>query len=934
MPGCAFNVQTRLATNKHKNPGFEMISGTILHYEILEKLGEGGMGEVYKARDTKLDRFVALKFLPSNLVATEADKARFIMEAKAASALNHPNICTIFDIHEADGNLFIVMEYVDGETLRSKKQSFSTKQVIDIGSQAADGLAEAHEKGIVHRDIKPENLMITKNGNVKIMDFGLAKLNSPTEASRLTKAGTTLGTVGYMSPEQVQGQDVDHRSDIFSLGVVLYELLSGESPFKGVHETAIMYEIVNVDPEPVSARKEGIDPELDRIIFECLEKDKEERYQSARELSKDLKRFKRDSGRQRVSRMSSVREPFRNETRQYSSGSHPIADFDADSGGGIAARNSFHRLLVNPKMFWAVSVVLLISTLLLAYFSIFSDRDVAGQEIKATILPPPSATLDNQEGSNIAISPDGKFIAFVAVDSSGNIKLWVRPVNSLAARPVADVTNSVYPFWSPDSKYIAYFANQRLMKLSLDDGISVALCNAESGRGGSWSKNGVIVFSPTPESGLFEIPETGGEPRELLKPTDNTLSLRWPFFLPDGKHFLYSTQHSQSGSSAADGIYVSSLDGGKPKELVNVSSNSQYADGYLFYVSQSILLARQFDPGSLEFSGDARSIAQNVQYYDVRISGTYSVSTRGTLIYEETTSQNDRAVLFNLAGNAVKPLFDRHVWDSASFSPDGTRIAFDCYDISQKNIDIWTYDMARNVLTRLTFSQAADVLPVWTPNGKQIAFSSNRSGGAFDSYIKNSNGSGTSTLLYKSDKTKFVTAFSSDGKYALANINDLAQKNSGSDIALLSLGGSVTPQNFLSTNFNEGNAVFSPDMKWVAYVSDESGKAQVYVVPFKNGSGKWQISVNGGGSPHWMDGGKKLYFFTQDNKIMGVDINESGASISPGRPYPVFSTTMQVTTLLDIDRSGKNVLAEVPNGKSVPSPLTLVANWRQEFENR
>ena len=275
-----------------------MIDETILQYKILEKLGEGGMGEVYKAQDTKLDRFVALKFLPSQLTATEEEKSRFVQEAKAASALNHPNICTIYDIQENEGQLFIVMEYVDGETLRSKKQNLSTKQVIEIGAQAAEGLAAAHEKGIVHRDIKPENLMLTKSGVLKIMDFGLAKLNSPAEASRLTKAGTTLGTIGYMSPEQVQGLDVDHRTDIFSLGVVLYELLAGESPFKGVHETAIMYEIVNVDPQPISTVKEGIDPELDEIILECLEKDKDERCQSAKDTRKKFKEIKKKLDRE------------------------------------------------------------------------------------------------------------------------------------------------------------------------------------------------------------------------------------------------------------------------------------------------------------------------------------------------------------------------------------------------------------------------------------------------------------------------------------------------------------------------------------------------------------------------------------------------------------------------------------------------------------
>ncbi len=903
-----------------------MISGTILHYEILEKLGEGGMGEVYKARDTKLDRLVALKFLPSNLTATEVEKARFIQEAKAASALNHPNICTIFDIQEHEGQLFIVMEYVDGETLRHKKQSFSTKQVVEIGAQAADGLAEAHDKGIVHRDIKPENIMMSKNGIVKLMDFGLAKLNKAEEASRLTKAGMTLGTVGYMSPEQVQGQDVDGRSDIFSLGVVLYELLSGESPFKGVHETAIMYEIVNVDPEPVSAKKEGIDPELDRILFECLDKEKEERYQSAHELSKDLKRFRRDSGRQRIGRMSNAHVPLDSSQSRRPTGAHQAADMPLDS--------SPRGIFGNTRMLVSTSAVLLAAVAAFIAFFVLGRSGDNQPEIKATILPPREMTLDNAEGSNVSISPNGKFIVFVADDSSGNSKLWLRAINSLKAVPLASVDNAAYPFWSPDSRYVAYFSGGKLMKMSLGDKIAVALCDAPSGRGGTWGKNGDIVFSPEPTSGLDEISSQGGEPKVVVKQKSGVLSLRWPYFLPDGKHFLYSTQHSESGSSPMDAIFVTSLDGGQGKELLRVSSNAEYADGYLFYVRQSILLAQKFDPGNLDLSEDSKSLAENVQYFDVRISGTFSVSPSGMLVYEEKNPNNEKVVLLDRKGKIVKTVLNSKIWNWASFSPNGRKIAFDYYDPSAKNIDVWTYDIGRGVLTRLTFSTAADVFPIWSPDGQRIAFSSDRTTTGFGCFEKNADGSGEATLICKVGDQAVLTGFSRDGKYALLMVADSAGGGNRTGIWVQPLTGDKKPVPYLTAKYSAALPVFSPDMKWVAYMSNESGKYQVYVAPFGSGSGKWQVSVNGGGNPQWMDGGKKLYFFTPTNRIMSVDVNESGSSISPGEPHLVFSAHSSETSLLAIDASGSEILAEVPKGKVIPSPITLVSNWQKELGSK
>jgi serine/threonine protein kinase len=916
-----------------------MIDETILHYKIIEKLGEGGMGEVYKAQDTKLDRFVALKFLPSQLTASESDKARFIQEAKAASSMNHPNVCTIHSIEEYNSQIFISMEYIEGKTLKDKKDSLSEKQILEIGIQVAEGLAAAHEKGIVHRDIKPENIMVRKDGIVQIMDFGLAKLYSSGNVSRLTKAGTTMGTIGYMSPEQVEGVDVDHRTDIFSLGVVLYELLAGEAPFKGMHDTAVMYEIVNVEPPPISTIKEGIDPQLDGIILECLEKDKDERFQSAKELAKNLRKFRRVLSAGRASKIYSVNSQSYN----VKSGQTTTVDTQRKTSfGDIPVKNLFRNIFYNPKIFWSAAAVLFIAVILLLVFSVFNKTEVEIQEIKAAIMPPHGINFENGLGSNLTISPDGKYISFIGSDSSGTTKLWVRPVNSLTARPLTNATVEAYPFWSPDSKTIAYFDRGKLMKISLDAGTSLPICDVSSGRGGSWSPTGTIVFSPAPTGGIFKVSSSGGTAEEIIK-ADSTIeaqSLRWAHFLPDGDHFLYSTENSATGSTPTDAIFLSSLSDTKSKKQIDASSNCQYANGYLLFVRQSILLAQKFDPDNLQLTGEAMPVTENIQYYDVRISGTFGASRNGKLIFLEENQNNNFTILLDKNGKMIKKLFDGAPRFVASFSPDGEKIAYDFYDANEKNIDIWIFDIKRNVSTRLTFQKDGDIDPQWTPDGKKITYSSTE-GGVFNLYIKNADGSGNATLLFKSAFNKFITDISPDGNYLLINAINSASNKSGADILLLPQTGDKKPVKILATNFHESNASFSPNLKWIAYQSDESGKDQVYIIPFNSNnieskaSGKWQVSVDGGVAPRWMNNGKSVYFYTTDHKILAVDVYESGSSLSPGQPYVIFKPgNMNISRLQNINRTGTEIIARIPNGQSVQPPITLVANWQEELEGK
>ena len=484
-----------------------MIGQTISHYKILEKLGEGGMGVVYKAQDTSLNRFVALKFLPEHVSASADDTARFIQEAQAAAALNHPNICTIYGIEQADNKTFIVMEFVEGQTLQEKKSSLSMKQAIDIGIQVAEGLAAAHEKGIVHRDIKPENIMIRKDDRAQIMDFGLAKLRG---ASRLTKEGSTVGTAGYMSPEQVQGQDTDHRSDIFSLGVLLYEMLSGQSPFKGIHETAIIYEIVNVDAPPMSSIKPEITPELDAIVLECLEKDPKERTQSASQVAVDLKRARRSSSRTRMSRVM------------------PAIPTAAGSRQMDPVSGSFRISRLQRSLPWAILAVVVLAAL--GWFLFYGSKGTQTvNHLNISAIASQDKLIYCSDIPSLALSPNGRLLVYT-VSQGGVIQLYARSLDNYEVRALQGTTNGTAPFFSPDGQWIGFFADGKIKKIPVGGGAAEALCDAAGFRGACWGPDNRIYYSPTFTSGLFSVSAVGGDPTPVtsLDSTKGERTDRWP----------------------------------------------------------------------------------------------------------------------------------------------------------------------------------------------------------------------------------------------------------------------------------------------------------------------------------------------------------------------------------------------------------------------
>ena len=892
-----------------------LVGQTILQYEILEKLGEGGMGIVYKAKDTKLDRFVALKFLPQNVSAAESDRQRFMQEAKAAATLSHPNICTIYDVAEFEGQLFIAMEYIEGETLRDRKNNISFKQSIDIGIQVAEALAAAHEKGIVHRDIKPENVMLRKDGLVQIMDFGLAKLRG---ASRLTKEGNTVGTVGYMSPEQVQGFNVDHRTDIFSFGVLLYELISGQSPFKGMHETAVIYEIVNVDAEPISIVKPELPTDLDAILLECLAKDPDERYQSAKEIVKDLRKLKRESSRQTASRILAVRQS------QVRSGVHPQPP-------EIETLPERRSLSLNVWMIVSViSIVLLIFSVAYYFLLIRTEPEL----LRLSFESPDHNIFNSTNGGHIEISPDGKTFAFVAVDSLGKDHLWVRPIYSSTPLLLSGTEGAMYPFWSYDSRMIAFFAQGKLKKIDANGGPTFTICEAGNGRGGAWNKDGVIVFAPNSNGPLHQVSAAGGTSKSvtLLDSTEFEVSHRWPQFLPDGNHFFYTVQTSKpSLEEDADHIRVASLHDSKSKIVIHASSNVVYNRGWVLFYKQNSLLAQRFDESSLELEGDPIPILENLLYARVRNKGAFSLSRSNRLVFLGTSKSDEEMVVYSPSGIIQQTIKSKVSTTTASISNDGKFVATDALDESAKSTDLWIHDLQRNSDTRLTFNKGTEIVPEWSPDDSKIYFSSNRTG-IFNVYVKNSNGTGDEQPVYESKNAAYVTDISRDGRKLMLSINTQgAQKW---DIGMYDLvEKKYTP--LLTSVFDEWIGVFSPDAKWYSYQSNETGKYEIYIRPTDGSQSKWQVSTNGGTSPQWTNSGKEIIYDLNDQQLLSAPLTVSGGQIKIGQSKVLFKIDAGFqTSVLYKSKNGKQILVSRTLNTQSLRFASVIFNWQNLVEKK
>ena len=877
------------------------------------------MGEVYRARDPRLSREVAIKVLPAGLSSDPERLQRFEQEARAAAALNHPNILALYDIGTHDDAPYLVTELLEGATLREHLVSVALpiRKAIEYPVQIAHGLAAAHEKGIVHRDLKPENVFVTDDGRVKILDFGLAKLTQPESALAgatalpttppHTMAGVILGTVGYMSPEQVRGIAADHRADIFAFGAVLYEMLSGQRAFHGDTAMDAMTAIVKDHPPDLPVVERRIPPALVRIADRCLEKSPAARFQSTRDLAFALESLTTHSG------PSSV-----------------VAAIEGPSTTSVLWGR-------RAAMAWASAAGVLLLVAVALAIGYLSRAPVAPRAVRFLIDEPKDVAFAGGAAyaPGAAISPDGRHVAFMATRTGGSTNLlWIRSLDALDARPLSGTDGANFPFWSPDSTSIAYFAQGKLRKTDVSGGPALTLCDAPAGEGGTWNRDGVIVFAPKGTGTLFRVSSAGGQPAAVTKlsEADKDTSHRWPDFLPDGRHFLFLSQPSNV-------VYAGSLDSGEVKRLVNADSRALYAPGYLTFIRGDTLVAQPFDARRLETTGEAVPVAEDLRVNASNGRAAFAVSESGVLAYR-TGNANSPVQLtwFDRTGREIAKLGQPKDYRGMDLSPDGQRIVLHLHETvggtATGSGGLWLIDLVRGTESRFTFTGMHDGSPHWSPDGSRVVFNSSRPGESQNLYVKPAGGATPEEALLKSDVAKSPTSWSADGRFVVYD-NDGGKTSS--DIWVLPLAGDRKPIPFLTTPANEGQGELSPDGRWMVYTSNESGRFDVYVQPFPATGGKWLVSTGGGIEPHWRRDGKELYYVSPvPRRLMAVDVKAQGSMFEASLPRALFDVTGIPVGLVGpgarvgvfvASADGQKFLVGLQPPAQVSNPLTIVLNW-------
>ncbi len=883
-----------------------MIGKRLAHYEITGSIGKGGMGEVYRARDTKLGRDVAIKVLPTEMSRDPERLARFEREARTLATLQHPNIASIYGFESADNVRFLVMELVDGEDLSQRLQagSIPVDEVVDLGVQLAEGLAAAHAVGIIHRDLKPANIKISSEGKLKILDFGLARIDmdehgsgtdlqhSPT-ITGMTQAGVILGTAAYMSPEQARGKRADYRADIWAYGVVLFEMLTGKRLFDGETASDTLAGVLRADV-PWDQLPHNTPPALRRIITRCLERDVSRRLQAiaeARIALEDLKAGRSDE---------SVLQPA---TKRASR-------------------------LGRERLAWMLAVVVLAA---LGAAMAFLRTDAPIQPlVQSTLLPP--AGWDFAPASPFAVSPDGSQIAYVAIARPGNEStaagsnsIWICDLDLPEPRRLAGADGDAFPFWSPDGRWLGFFANGRLNKIEAKGGPVIPLCDATDGRGGTWNADGIILFQKAWSEGLMKVSASGGTPEPLTTLNKDRFDVahRWPHFLPDGQHFLFYVVSTTNPGSEYSGIYLGSLGSKEVRFLRKTDSRAIYARGYLLYRAGSTLMAHPFDVSKLQFTGDPIPLAADVPGGAVSWGGAeFGTSESGVLAHLRGAGAASTVLQWrDRDGKVLKILSDPAGHFEPRLSHDGTRMAV---SVGQDAGDIWIYDLKRDMRTRFTFDPADDRTPLWSPDDSQVAFVSSRSGKG-EIYVGPASGQGEPRLLFSAGEQIELTDWSNDGR--LMFFNRVNPK--GSDIWTLDVQKAQAVP-LLSGNWFE-DARLSPDGKWLAFTSYESGKEEIYVQSFPTAGGRWIVSsdtVPGRAShPVWRPDGREL-FYERGSAIAAVPVTGE-ARFSFGAPNVLFGVSVTVVSAeYSVSADGKRILTnELPAADPSKIGARLIQNW-------
>lgn len=872
-------------------------------YEVVSPVGAGGMGEVYRGLDTRLDRTVAIKVLSSSLSNSAELKLRFEREAKAISSLNHPNICALYDVGLENGTDFLIMEFIEGETLAEvlKRGPLPLDKAMRVAMEIVDALEKAHRSGIVHRDLKPGNIMLTKQG-AKLMDFGLAKpvsvlsatpaataspvfsaaLTRSSPASPLTSVGSIVGTVQYMSPEQIEGRESDARSDIFAFGLVLYEMIGGRRAFDGKTQASIVASILALDPAPLATVQPATPSALNTVVHHCLAKDPDDRFQTAHDLKLQL---------------------------EMVSGLHlpPVT-------ATVAPAKS--KLWV-----WSVAAVMALVAIGAGAWA-WKLANAPVKVIRGSFLPPASGTYSTF--SLAQVSPDGRYVVYAA-SVNGVTQLWLQSLESEVPQPMTGTDGATYPFWSPDSRSVGFFAGNRLKRAEVAGGPAQTICDVVDGRGGSWSQNGTIIFGSR-LTAIMKVSSAGGQPAPVteLDRKKSHGTHRWPWFLPDGKSFLFMTGITGNDNPRNE-LYLGSLDSKESRMIVAASSNVVYASGHLLYRREGSLMAHPFDPDKKVLTGDAVPIVEQLRFDPGTSVGNFSASTNGVLLFQHGMGSTGAQQLtwFDMTGKKTGTALDPATAYSFRLSPDNKRAAVSIVD-GAGNVDVWIYDLLRSVKSRLTFDPTRDYEPVWLPDGKKVLYSSEREDARGQIWMKNADGSGEEECFMKSDGYDLPDHVSPDGKYLVFT----RRSGTTADLWLIPLAGERKPVAYLQTSFNEFSGNVSPNNQWIAYTSDESGRFEIYVSTFPHAGGKWQISNGGGREPMWSPNGKELFYISLDNDLMSTSVTAAASSIQPGVPRKLFpSSPAPGRKTYAIGNNGQLMVNGFVNEKSASQPLSFTINW-------